>query len=477
MLAQGGFQYGNDPLNNPQSDPTLVGTAVSSSVTPELFRLLKEYIGPEDETATGPNFPRQYKLRVDVANGQTLTNLQIRDILDSSMQFLKVDSVTGGAIASSSLPSITIPGGTLLETLASVTGSTGIDDATVTFSFYVPYFDSANLPTVPVTGQPQPAVDNAQAEGDWTPIDTRDAARHVVSASDSHTTHTLTERSLAIQKTVRIVDDQSSLGYTPGDTIEYTLHVQVSDYFAFQNLAVSDILPDGLSVDGSFTPTLELREHGVTSNLLFSGNTFSAVANPSSGTDLLVFNVSQLLQNNGQELVRAIEKNVSLAIIDQNWKEHLRDMDDLKQSVQNAVYEQKDPLLIYKFEGFEMFKRFVGKLNEDMTTFLTRADLPKQDPAQVQQAPQPQRASESRVQASKAEVGSTLNPGANRAAAAAASAGRPAPAPVAPRKVDKVYGRNDKVSVQYRDGSTKADVKYKSVEQDIEQGNCVVIES
>ena len=191
----------------------------------------------------------------------------------------------------------------------------------------------------------------------------------------------------------------------------------------------------------------------------------------------VVCNLEKTLQNNGQELVRAIEKNVSLAIIDQNWKEHLRDMDDLKQSVQNAVYEQKDPLLIYKFEGFELFKRFVGKLNEDMTTFLTRADLPKQDPAQVQQAPQPQRASESRVQASKAEVGSTLNPGANRAAAAAASAGRPAPAPVTPRKVNKVYGRNDKVSVQYRDGSTKLDVKYKSVEQDIEQGNCVVLES
>jgi preprotein translocase subunit SecA len=112
-----------------------------------------------------------------------------------------------------------------------------------------------------------------------------------------------------------------------------------------------------------------------------------------------------------------------------------------------------------------------------MTSFITRADLPKQDPAQVQQAPQPQRASESRVQASKAEVGSSLNPGANRAATAAATAGRPAPAPVAPRKVDKVYGRNDKVSVQYRDGSTKKDVKYKSVEQDVEQGNCVVIES
>ncbi|AMQ55281.1 preprotein translocase subunit SecA [Algoriphagus sanaruensis] len=188
----------------------------------------------------------------------------------------------------------------------------------------------------------------------------------------------------------------------------------------------------------------------------------------------VVCNLEKAIHTEGHELIRSLEKNVVLAIIDQNWKEHLRDMDDLKQSVQNAVYEQKDPLLIYKFEAFEMFKRFIGKLNEDMTSFLTRADLPKQDPAQVQQA-QVQRPAE-KVQASKAEVGSTLNPGANRAAAAAATAGRPAPQPVAPRKTDKVYGRNDKVTVQYQDGSTKSDVKYKSVEQDIVEGRCVVIE-
>lgn len=189
----------------------------------------------------------------------------------------------------------------------------------------------------------------------------------------------------------------------------------------------------------------------------------------------IVCNLEKTIHTDGHELIRAIEKNVSLAIIDQNWKEHLRDMDDLKQSVQNAVYEQKDPLLIYKFEAFEMFKRFIGKLNEDMISFLSRADLPKQDPAQVQQA-QVQRAPEPKVQASKAEVGSTLNPGANRAVAAAAAAGRTAPQPVAPRKTEKVYGRNDKVSVQYKDGSTKMDVKYKSVEQDIVNGTCVVIE-
>jgi preprotein translocase subunit SecA len=190
----------------------------------------------------------------------------------------------------------------------------------------------------------------------------------------------------------------------------------------------------------------------------------------------VVCNLENTIQSEGRELVRSVEKNVTLAIIDQNWKEHLRDMDDLKQSVQNAVYEQKDPLLIYKFEAFEMFKRFIGKLNEDMVSFLTRADLPKQDPAQVQQA-QTQRAPEAKIQTSKAEVASSLNPGANRAVAAAAQAGRPAPQVVAPRKVEKTIGRNDKVSVQYTDGTKKSDVKYKSVEQDIADGKCVLIEN
>lgn len=190
----------------------------------------------------------------------------------------------------------------------------------------------------------------------------------------------------------------------------------------------------------------------------------------------VVVNLESMLANNGRELVRSLEKNVTLAIIDQNWKEHLRDMDDLKQSVQNAVYEQKDPLLIYKFEAFEMFKRFIGKLNEDMISFLTRADLPKQDPSQVNAA-QPRRQVESQVQASKAEAGSTLNPGANRAAIAASNAGRPTPQVVAPRKSDKAYGRNDKVTVQYSNGTTKEDVKYKSVEQDVLAGNCVIIEN
>jgi preprotein translocase subunit SecA len=189
----------------------------------------------------------------------------------------------------------------------------------------------------------------------------------------------------------------------------------------------------------------------------------------------VVINLESAVKHEGSDLIRAIEKNVTLAIIDQNWKEHLRDMDDLKQSVQNAVYEQKDPLLIYKFEAFEMFKRFVGRLNEDTISFISKAELPTQDPSQVKAA-QSQRRDDTNVKASKEEVGSSLNPGARRQAAAAVANRTEAPQVVAPRKSEKVYGRNDKVTVQYADGKVMKEVKYKSVEQDVSAGKCVVIE-
>src|SRR5690606_9984592 len=62
------------------------------------------------------------------------------------------------------------------------------------------------------------------------------------------------------------------------------------------------------------------------------------------------------VETNGREVIKSFEKNIVLALIDDTWKEHLREMDDLKQSVQNAVYEQKDPLIIYKMEAFNLFK-------------------------------------------------------------------------------------------------------------------------
>jgi preprotein translocase subunit SecA len=172
------------------------------------------------------------------------------------------------------------------------------------------------------------------------------------------------------------------------------------------------------------------------------------------------------VKSNGAEMIRAMEKMVTLSIIDQTWKEHLRDMDDLKQSVQNAVYEQKDPLIIYKFEGFELFKIFIGKVNEECVSFLMKAQIPIQDPNEVQEARQQRTATN--YKESKEESGSSL--------AARTQTNRAPIEKTAPIKSDKIAGRNERVSVQYQDGSVKKDVKYKVVEEDLKNSKCVLID-
>lgn len=172
------------------------------------------------------------------------------------------------------------------------------------------------------------------------------------------------------------------------------------------------------------------------------------------------------------ELIKAMEKSITLSIIDQNWKEHLREMDDLKQSVQNAVYEQKDPLLVYKFESFELFKRFLAKVNEETISFLMKANLPVQQPEQVQEARaarKQQPSQQQKLKESKEDSGSLLD-------RSSTSRNRPPAEPVQPVRAEKVAGRNDRVSVQYSDGSIKKNVKYKTVEEDIKNNRCVIVD-
>jgi preprotein translocase subunit SecA len=181
-------------------------------------------------------------------------------------------------------------------------------------------------------------------------------------------------------------------------------------------------------------------------------------------------NLAKCVQTNNTELIKAMEKMIALAIIDQLWKEHLRDMDDLKQSVQTAVYEQKDPLLIYKFEGFEAFKKLVAKVNEDTVAFLMKAEIPIKESDQVQEA----RTQRNRVKLNekKEETKSLLSGGEPRPA----QGSRPPQEKVMPVKSDKVANRNDKVNVQYPDGRVLRDVKYKKVEEDILNNRCIVID-
>ena len=99
----------------------------------------------------------------------------------------------------------------------------------------------------------------------------------------------------------------------------------------------------------------------------------------------VIVNLKKAVENGAREVNLCIEKSITLGLIDNAWKEHLRELDDLKESVQNASYEQKDPLVIYKLESFNLFKAMLEKINEDVISFLMRADIPMQDPNNVRE--------------------------------------------------------------------------------------------
>ncbi|MCW5899201.1 MAG: preprotein translocase subunit SecA [Flavobacteriales bacterium] len=160
----------------------------------------------------------------------------------------------------------------------------------------------------------------------------------------------------------------------------------------------------------------------------------------------VVTHLEKCYRTQGMDLITSIEKYITLAIIDNEWKEHLREMDELRRSVQNAAIEQKDPLLIYKLESFNLFKAIIERVNQEVVGFLAKAGLPSQQP-QVQQAQAP-RASQQQLRTGRSEVGAPA--GAMRGAAAPPPGVRgPMPAggaprqPVAPVRVEKKVGRND----------------------------------
>ncbi|GAB4395364.1 MAG: preprotein translocase subunit SecA [Microscillaceae bacterium] len=190
----------------------------------------------------------------------------------------------------------------------------------------------------------------------------------------------------------------------------------------------------------------------------------------------VVVSLEKAVQNEGREIVNAMEKAVTLAIIDQEWKEHLRDMDDLKQSVQGAIYEQKDPLIIYKFEGFELFKQFLARTNLSMVKLLMKIDLHTEDTSQVREA-RTQRPTRQKLREKKADYQTATQSvaGLDTALVAETEAeiSREKSQPV---KSQKVISRNARVTVKYNDGKVLKDVKYKNVEQDIKDNKCVVVD-
>jgi len=150
-------------------------------------------------------------------------------------------------------------------------------------------------------------------------------------------------------------------------------------------------------------------------------------------------NLKEAYESGSKVLVKAFEKSILLHTIDEDWKEHLREMDELRHSVQNASYEQKDPLLIYKLESFNLFKTMVNDINSKAVSILMRGQIPVQDPGSVRQAAPEQKTDYSKYRTQKEDTGSL--PPVN-----GEKEGSRAPRPqqkLEPIRVEKKVGRND----------------------------------
>ena len=180
----------------------------------------------------------------------------------------------------------------------------------------------------------------------------------------------------------------------------------------------------------------------------------------------VVTNLKEAYETEGKSLVTDFEKNITLAIIDENWKEHLRKMDELKNSVQNASYEQKDPLLIYKFEAFELFKKTVDEINKEVLSFLFKGELPKQS-NQISEARDQRK---ERLNTSKADVQNSTEQ------AISNSRQQSEPVETIVRNQPKI-GRNERVTIKNVMSGEQKEVKYKQAIPLIEKGEWVVIQN
>jgi len=145
----------------------------------------------------------------------------------------------------------------------------------------------------------------------------------------------------------------------------------------------------------------------------------------------VVTNLKNAYESEGRELVKSYQKNVILSTIDEAWKEHLREMDDLKQSVQTATYEQKDPLLIYKFEAFELFKSMLEKISKEVAATLIKGHIPIEDSDEIQEAQRRRQLDMSKYEAKRPET------------VAGRQAGRGEQQKSEPVKVGRKVGRNE----------------------------------
>jgi len=200
------------------------------------------------------------------------------------------------------------------------------------------------------------------------------------------------------------------------------------------------------------------------------GNKFERIVVPfSDGIKTLnvVTDLKKAFESNGAQLVADFEKNITLAIVDEAWKKHLRKMDELKQSVQLAVHEQKDPLLIYKLEAFKLFSNMLDGVNKEVISFLFKGDLPQQN-QNIQEAREVKRKENYTETKDEIESSESINREASQ------TQQRPQVTETIVRETPKI-NRNDTVTVKHVMSGKTESMKYKKAESMIATGEWVLV--
>jgi preprotein translocase subunit SecA len=181
----------------------------------------------------------------------------------------------------------------------------------------------------------------------------------------------------------------------------------------------------------------------------------------------VITDLKRAYETQGKQLVADFEKNITLAIVDEAWKKHLRKMDELKQSVQLAVHEQKDPLLIYKFEAFNLFSNMINGVNKDVISFLFKGDLPQQNAPRIQEAKEVRKKENYKI--SKEEIVSSES--ANREAGETQQ--RQVTETIV-REMPKI-NRNDTIKIQEVATGKIEEMKFKKAESLLASGQWVLV--
>ncbi len=185
----------------------------------------------------------------------------------------------------------------------------------------------------------------------------------------------------------------------------------------------------------------------------------------------VVTDLEKAYQTQGKQLINDFEKNITLAIVDDAWKTHLRKMDELKQSVQLAVHEQKDPLLIYKFEAFELFKSMIDQVNKDVISFLFKGELPTETQNTIQEA----RARKREKLATQKDEIPNMDERAAQSRAAGQTQRQPEVVETIVRDHPKI-GRNDRVTIKHVISGENKTLKFKQAEPLITRGEWVLVD-